>query len=98
MEIPEERKQLTRGRAHSIFIENHERAVITGVADVISFNEEEVTLITEFGALEIFGEGLHMSKLNLEEGQVIVEGSVMGAEYTEAPARGGKGLLSKMFR
>lgn len=99
MDMTDERKQLTRGRVHSVFIENHERAVITGVADVISFNEEEVSLVTDFGTLEVFGEGLHMNKLNLEDGQVIVEGNVMGAEYTDAPSHGnGKGLLSKMFR
>ena len=86
-----------RMRAHSIQIDNRERVSITGVSDVESFNEQEVILSTEQGDLIITGEGLHISRLNLDEGQLVVGGLVSGVEYEMQPSGRG-GLFSRVFR
>lgn len=86
-----------RMRAHSIHIDNRSRSTISGVSDVESFNEQEIVLATEGGYLRIEGEGLHLSKLNLEDGQVAVEGEIIALEY-EPPVQERKGLFGKVFR
>ena len=70
---------------------------VTGVKDVDSFNEQEVELLTEGGELRIEGNELRITKLSLDEGQVIVEGEIVAFEYADAPAERGS-LFSRMFR
>lgn len=86
-----------RLRTHNIHIDNRARMSITGVSDVESFHEQEIILETETGNLRIEGEGLHLTKLNLDDGQVVVEGLIIALEY-EAPAPERQGLFSRMFR
>lgn len=86
-----------RLRPHSIQIDNRSRIQITGVSDVESFHEQEILLETEAGGLRIEGEGLHLTKLNLDDGQVIIEGEIIALEYEPAmPER--RGLISRFFR
>ncbi|MBQ2770736.1 MAG: sporulation protein YabP [Clostridia bacterium] len=85
-----------RPRAHSVHIDNRMRISVTGVLDVSSFNEQEVQLLTEAGPLNIIGNGLHMNKLNLEDGQVSIEGELLAMDYApEEPERRG---LFRVFR
>ena len=93
-------KKLVRGRSHSILMENRERATITGVQDVDSFDENSVLLVTDLGYIALHGIDLHISKLNLEDGQLIVEGEIIGIEYNDHEGMGGKsgGFFKKLFR
>lgn len=84
---------------HTVSIEGREKVSITGVEDMDSFNEEEVTLVTEYGYLSIGGHDLHISKLNLDEGQLVLEGYIEGLEYADADISSVKGgLFSRLFR
>jgi sporulation protein YabP len=93
-------KKLVRGRSHSILMENRERVTITGVQDVDSFDEGSVLLVTDLGYIALHGIDLHISKLNLEDGQLIVEGEIIGIEYNDHDGLGGKsgGFFKKLFR
>ncbi len=93
-----EEKKSVRMRTHSVMLENRERAVFSGVEDVESFNEDEVILVTEAGVIALVGQGLHISKLNLDDGQLVVEGFILGVDYEQAPAQKQGGLLSKLFK
>ncbi|MBQ2661699.1 MAG: sporulation protein YabP [Clostridia bacterium] len=86
-----------RIRSHAIRIDNRELMSVTGVKDVESFNEQEIRLVTEAGILHIEGMELHMTKLNLDDGQVIVEGEIIAMEYDEPPQERG-GMFSRIFR
>ena len=92
-----EEKRIGRLHGHSISIDERERVMITGVQDVESFNEDEVHLLTEAGGISIVGQGLHISRLNLDEGQLIVEGFIDALEYQEIKANKG-GVFSRLFR
>lgn len=70
---------------------------ITGVKDVLNFNEQEVALVTEAGELHVEGSELHMTKLNLDDGQVVIEGEVYALEYADSHESKGS-LFSRMFR
>ena len=96
-DIPAIESGALRLRSHSIHLENRELMSITGVKDAASFNESEVILVTDGGALTVDGAGLHITKLDLDEGQVVIEGQIIAFEYDEAPEPKA-GLLSRMFR
>lgn len=93
---PDERRTM-RLHGHSISIDNRERAIFSGVQDVESFNEEEVILVTEGGVIALMGQGLHISRLNLEEGELIVEGYILGVDYAEVQ-QSHKGFMSRLFK
>ena len=85
-----------RIRSHSIHIDDRRLISVTGVKDVDSFNEQFVQLLTEAGELRIEGAELHITKLNLEEGQVMLVGEISALEYAEGEERGS--LLGRIFR
>lgn len=95
--ILEEKK--TRGRTHTVVMENRQKITITGVEDVDSFNESEILLLTDAGEMTVFGQELHISKLNLDEGQLVVEGYILGMDYQEQKmVKSGGGLFSRIFK
>ena len=66
---------------HRFSLENRRKAVITGVQDIHSFNENEVLLLSEAGKILLKGEQLHVRNLNLEKGEAEVEGRVDSLLY-----------------
>lgn len=95
-----ENKNIMRSRSHSILVEGRNKVTITGVADVDSFDESIVLLATDMGLLTLHGEDLHINKLNLEEGHLIVEGQIEALEYSDGDVfrEKGAGLLGRLFR
>ena len=88
----------SRLRGHTVQLDNRERAIITGVDDVDNFNEAEVNLVTEAGYITVTGSDLHISRLSLEEGQLVVEGVISGVAYTEMEGSRGGGFFGRLFR
>jgi len=84
-------------RPHSITLDERSRAHITGVEEVDSFNEQMIVLGTTAGALTLMGDQLHVSRLNLEEGQLIIEGRVAALEYDEKARKAG-GWPLRLFK
>ena len=87
-------------RVQKLSILGRQSASITGVVDVISFDEKEVVLDTEKGMLTIKGDGLHISRLSLDKGEVEMEGKADSFLYSDAMNARGKeeSFLSKLFR
>lgn len=76
-------KELMQPSAHTLTIEGRRRMCITGVLDVESFQEDEMTVVTQAGTLTVWGEGLKLGKLNPEDGQVLLEGNIATIEYEQ---------------
>lgn len=74
---------------HKLCLDHCRILTVTGVKEVISFDELSVLLVTECGQLTIEGEGLHISRLDLEHGEADLDGTVSGLFYTKAKERGG---------
>ena len=72
---------------HTLTMENRRRVALTGVNEVLGFDENQVTLMTENGEIALTGEGLHVTKLMLEEGQLALEGKIDGVIYTQRARR-----------
>lgn len=84
------------GKKHTLMLDNRKRLVLTGAEDVNGFNEETVSVKTAAGTLTIRGSGLHIDKLNLETGDVTVEGEINSMQYSGRDAS--RTRLSKLFR
>ena len=79
--------------------ENRQGGRITGVRDVNSFDEKEILLFTDAGKLVIKGEQLHVKQLNLEKGEVDLEGRVDSLTYlSKNTDKKEESLLKRMFR
>jgi len=73
---------------------------LEGVLHVGSFDEREIVLDTTMGILFLKGEGLHIIKLNLDEGTLSVQGYISSLEYKEGKSVRGKGksMLSRIMK
>lgn len=88
------------GGKHNVTMESREHISITGVLDVLSFDEESIVADTDMGILTMKGMNLHVNKLNLEEGQLVVDGEIDSLEYSDGNtfSKGKGSLLSKIFK
>ncbi len=87
-----------RGVKHQIIIERREKCFITGVNDVVSFDEEAIVADTDMGVMVIRGQNLHVNKLNLEEGELCVDGEIYNVSYEDEGYGKGKSFLNKIFK
>lgn len=99
MYLDEQKEIPVNKTPHKVVIDSREKVVITAVEDVDSFNENEVILLTNHGFITITGEELHISKLNLEEGQLVIAGMIQSVDYADhEEERAKKGVFSRVFR
>ena len=95
----EEKKIERKPSRHSVVLEKRESCTITGVLDVISFDEEAIVSETELGILIVRGVNLHVSRLNLETEDLAVDGEITSIAYEDQPGHGGKASIwGKLFR
>jgi len=90
-------------REYKIIMTNRETALIEGVENVESFDEEEILLETKMGLLILKGRGMHVVQLNLEDGVLMVEGYCKSLEFSdEKNARGvrnkSRGFLERILK
>ena len=85
-------------KRHDLRLLQRERAEISGVEEVLSFDEESVWMETTEGALTIHGSGLKVEKLNIEEGEVWIEGNVDSVEYGKESGTEKMSMLKRLFR
>lgn len=62
---------------------------MTGVTEVVSFDDTGVILQTSLGTLEIQGQQLQLKNLSLEGGQVSVSGHICALYYEEPKSTAG---------
>ena len=96
----EERKTITTGVIQNLILENRGKLSISGVLDVLSFDDQIVIVETELGLLTVKGENLRINKLSIDTSEVIVEGDIASLVYSENKGTDKtKGsLISKIFK
>lgn len=96
----DERKQISTNIIQNVILENREKLTISGVLDVLSFDDQVVIVETELGLLTIKGESLRINKLSLDTTEVIVEGKIFSLAYSEKnlDKNSSGGLLGKIFK
>lgn len=75
--------------AHSIIIGQRENINISGVVEVVGFDDETVLLKTVMGGLTIKGEGLHIGAFSTTSGDLDVDGRIIALAYTDEGQKGG---------
>lgn len=79
----DERKNYNTNVIQNIVLENREKLSISGVLDVLSFDDQIIILETELGLLHVKGENLRINKLSIDTSDVIVEGEINSLNYSE---------------
>ena len=84
---------------HACRLENRNAASLTGVREVVSFDENQVVMDTDMGLLTIKGKDLHVSRLTVEKGEMEVEGQIDSLAYSsnEAYRKAGQSILARLF-
>lgn len=80
---------------HKLTLNERKALTMSGVTEVVSFDETEVVLRTSLGTLYVQGSGLQLKTLSMDGGQVAVDGAVQSLVYEENKPAGG--LLRRLF-
>lgn len=82
--------------AHHILLEGREQLAVSGVEEVVSFDENTIVMLTVKGTLVVRGEELHIEKLSLDGGDLKVEGTVDSLAYEDG-GRERVGLFARLL-
>ena len=82
-------------KKHTLTLDARSRLEISAVDDVVSFDESMISLSVGESTLNISGNGLSIKSLSLENGEIVIEGSIGAMVYFDEPTRRRKRLLSK---
>lgn len=74
---------------HRLTLNERKQLSVTGVSEVVSFEDTAVVLRTELGTLIIQGRELQLKTLSVEGGQVAVDGTICAMHYEEPKTGGG---------
>lgn len=95
----DERKQFTNTTVQNLILENRGKLNISGVLDVLSFDDQIVIVETELGLLNVKGDNLRINKLSIDTSEVIVEGDIVSLAYSEKDYdKKGASLFGKIFK
>ena len=73
---------------HKLTVNERKNLTMTGVTEVVSFEETAVVLKTSLGLMTVQGQELKLKTLSLDGGQVAVDGHISALVYEE-PREGG---------
>lgn len=74
---------------HRVCLKERQELEVTGVSEVVSFDEEAVVLKTSMGTLVVHGRQLQLKTLSVNGGQVEVSGTVSALIYQQTKPSGG---------
>jgi len=95
----EDRNLNKTGVIQNLILENRQKLSISGVLDVLSFDDQVVMVETELGLLTVKGENLKINKLSIDTSEVIVEGDISYLAYSDrTQERTKQSLISKIFK
>ena len=81
---------------HKLTLNERKNLTMTGVTEVVSFDDSAVILRTSLGTLMVQGSGLQLKTLSLDGGQVAVDGTVTALVYQDS--RQDRGVWQRLFR
>ncbi len=82
---------------HNINLEERRNLTVSGVTDIGSYDEQNIVAFTEQGELTVKGRELHIIKMSVDSGELVVEGLITALEYGESRESDG-GIFSRLFK
>ena len=80
---------------HKLTLSERSHLTLTGVTEVVSFDDTAVVLKTDLGTLVVQGSNLQLKNLSPEGGQVVVDGSISSLVYEQL--RSDRGFWHRLF-
>ncbi|MFQ9613885.1 MAG: sporulation protein YabP, partial [Clostridium butyricum] len=78
---------------------DRKKLTLSGVLEVVNFDDEKISLNTILGNLAIKGEGLKMNKLDVQNGDVIIMGYISSMIYSGKDGKKSKeSIIKKIFK
>lgn len=87
-------------KTHNITINNREDIKMTGIIDVLSFDEELVICQSDIGVLVLKGMNLHVKKLDLDNSILELNGYLTGLQYEQdhVLSKNKSSIFTKIFK
>ena len=83
------------GAHHTLSLSDRNLLTLSGIKEVIGFDEQTISVLTQIGQLVIEGQDLHIDKLNVQSGDLIVTGEIASLIYRETEPK--KSFLRRLF-
>ncbi len=83
-------------KSHNMIVEDRKKFTLTGVNDVLSFDENTIMLQTALGKLAIKGESLKLGQFDTQKGDISGTGKIYALVYTADDVGGG--FFSRLFK
>lgn len=82
----------------NIILEGRKKLSVSGVEDIDSFDESSAVIFTNLGLIEVKGSEIHMNKLSLESGEIVLEGNFDSVVYPDGnPQKSKKKFLARIL-
>ena len=95
----DERKNQKEPIKCNVFIEDRSRLTVTAVEDIDTFDESNFVAVTSAGALVVKGADLHINKLNVDTGELVVDGEIDSCVFNNSyGGKSGGSLFSRIFK
>ena len=88
----------TETKGAGITLWNRKLLNLSGIEDVISFDELSIYLVTNSGNLLIEGTELHITTLDVTSGNMTVEGMIRSMIYNDKETKKKDGFFSRMLK
>lgn len=88
---PEQKRQ-------NLVLRNQTELELTGIIKLLSMNNNEFVVQTNFGDIFIKGDNLEMKQLDTEKGIIWINGKIIGFEYLDVKKPKEQSFLKKLFR
>ena len=82
--------------SHKVTLSERGKLTVTGVKEVIHFDENTVCMDTSRGSLHVHGKALRLKNLSPQGGQLELTGEVEALIYEQTKEK--SGLLGRLFR
>lgn len=83
---------------HEVRLLSREKMNISGIREILNFDDSSVNLKTVCGDMCIEGAELHITVLNIEKGEIEMNGKISSVYYYDAPENDKRSLISRIFR
>ena len=83
---------------HDVILKSRKRLEMSGINDVLSYDEKEILVQTEGTEVSIEGDGLKIERVDAENGELIVNGLIIGIFYFVKEATKKKKTITNLFK
>lgn len=83
----------------NLLLDSRKKLELTGILEVVSFDDERIILNTSIGTLDIKGDSLKVNKLDVQNGEVIIHGRINSMVYNDKNVSKNKeNIIKKIFQ